>query len=313
MSSQRTLSTFLSLGVFALSGALCGCGSLSLYDDDRGEKLAQVGDSVLYSGSVVATEGLTPQDSLAHQKLFIEQWVQEQIRLSAALEQNQEHLKSIEDQIKAYRETLLKDNFQAQYIKRNINTEVTPEQIEQYYKANGKGFRLPGAIVKVHIARIPSEAREAEQLQELFRSDKAQDMTEFIALCQKNDYSYEDLTQSWIPFISILEKIPFSQTDFDSFLRKNSFYQIQDDQYNYMMRIEERRFTGDNSPLEMLQEHIKRIILHSRETELIKRLDDSLLTRALNTGELEIFSKDTTALTNASNTIEGVNDSIPTE
>ncbi len=293
MSSQRTLSTLLKLGVFSLSGVLCGCGSLVLYDDDRGEKLAVVGDSVLYSGNILSPEGLTPADSLAHQRLFIDKWVQEQLRLSAALTQNQEQLKSIETQIKTYRETLLKDNFQRQYIKANLNEEVSDEQIAQYHRANGNKFRLSGAIVKVYIARIPSAARELEELRDLLRSDQKRDMAEFIAICQKNNYFYEDLTQRWSPFISVLEKIPFSQTDFDSFLRRNSFYQIQDEQYYYMMRIEDRRFTGDHTPLEMLQEDIKRIILHARETELIESLDDSLRSKALALGEMEILLKDT--------------------
>lgn len=270
---------------------LVGCNNLKLYNFDRGEVLASVGDKTLYTSDIegMIGTGLPEKDSLAMLGSIVDDWVKREIKIQAAagsLTEKQEY--DIEDMVDRYRDWLLGYMYEEEWIQGRMDTVVTDQQITDYYNENRDEFRLAGPIVKARVARIPAGLRQSKRLEEMFRSTQESDRQDFMNICQKNQYRFDDFSSEWTDFSTVIQIIPFSQSNFDEFLRKRNYYDVEDDQYKYMMAIDAFRPTGDYAPQERERGNIRKIILNKRRQELLGTLEDSLYRAAKEEHKFEI-------------------------
>ncbi|MDE6500316.1 MAG: hypothetical protein K2K83_06400, partial [Rikenella sp.] len=228
------------------------CNKLKLYDADKGEVIASVGGRELYASDVAGMigAGLNRQDSLAALRSIVDTWVRKEIKTAAAEAAISGQGEDIEEMVAQYRSTLLSYRYEQEWLADRLDTTVTTEQIFDYYDNNRDGFRLAGPIVKARIARIPAGLRQSRKLEEMFRSGDEGDRNDFLNICQKNQYKTEDFSTEWTDFSTVVRHIPFSQSNFDDFLRTRRFYEVEDDEYKYMMAVDLYRPTGDYSPIE---------------------------------------------------------------
>lgn len=272
---------------------LVGCGKLSLYNQDRGELLASVGDRELYASDLthIYTQGVTVEDSIAMVESYINQWVRNQVKSLAAEAAFEENPSQIESMIRDYRNSLIGYKFESDYVDSRLDTVVTQDQITKYYEANRANFRLSGPVVKARVARIPATVRNFNKLTELFKSDKEQAKSDFQSICEKNNYQLDDFTGEWTDFSFVIRHIPFTDKNFDEFLKAKRYYEVEDDQNRYMMTIESFRPTGDYSPQVREMANIRKILLNQRRSELLKQLEDSLYNQAQTQKQINIRTR----------------------
>ena len=270
-----------------------GCNNLKLYTVDKGEVLATVGEHELYANDIASLiePGQPLEDSLAALQSIVDTWVRKEIKTAAAEAAISGHGHDIEEMVAQYRSALLTYKYEQEWLNDRLDTTVTTAQINEYYEANRNVFRLAGPIVKARIARIPAGLRQSRKLEEMFRSTKEEDRNDFQNICQKNQYRTDDFSTEWTDFSTVIRHIPFSQSNFDEFLRSRSYYEVEDDQYKYMMAIDAFRPTGDYSPMERETENIRKITLNKRRQSLLTQLEDSLYTTARNNHQFEIKIK----------------------
>lgn len=273
--------------------AALSCNKLKLYDADKGEVIATVGGRELYASDVAGMigAGLNRQDSLAALRSIVDTWVRKGIKTAAAEAAISGQGEDIEEMVAQYRSTLLSYRYEQEWLVGRLDTTVTTEQIFDYYDNNRDGFRLAGPIVKARIARIPAGLRQSRKLEEMFRSGDEGDRNDFLNICQKNQYKTEDFSAEWTDFSTVVRHIPFSQSNFDDFLRTRRFYEVEDDEYKYMMAIDLYRPTGDYSPIERETGNIRKIILNKRRQTLLGQLEDSLYNAARDDRSFEIKIK----------------------
>ncbi len=267
-----------------------GCNKLNLYTFEKGEVIAAVGERELYDSDIAGMiePGLPAADSLAALQSIVDTWVRKEIKTAAAEAALSGHSRDIEEMVAQYRSALLTYKYEQEWLGGRLDTTVTAEQITEYYDANRDGFRLAGPIVKARIARIPAGLRQSRKLEEMFRSERENDRNDFLNICQKNQYRTYDFSTEWTDFGTVVQHIPFTQGSFDDFLRTRKYYEVEDDQYKYMMAIETYRPTGDYSPLERETDNIRKIILNKRRQTLLGQLEDSLYTAAENDRLFEV-------------------------
>lgn len=267
-----------------------GCNKLKLYTVDKGEVLASVGERELYADDVAGMiePGLPAKDSIAALQSIVDTWVRKEIKTTAAEAAFSGNSRDIEERVAQYRNTLLTYQYEQEWLAGRLDTAVTAEQIREYYENNRDLFRLAGPIVKARIARIPAGLRQSRKLEEMFRSERENDRNDFLNICQKNQYRTDDFSTEWTDFSTVVRQLPFSQSNFDDFLRTRKYYDVEDDQYKYMLAIETYRPTGDYSPIERETENIRKIILNKRQQTLLGQLEDSLYTAARNERRFEI-------------------------
>jgi hypothetical protein len=73
------------------------------------------------------------------------------------------------------------------------------------------------------------------------------------------------------------------------FLKSNPYYEIEDDNYLYYLKVVEYRISDNVSPLEFVRDEITNIILNKRKVELAKKLEDEVYNSALEKEEFEII------------------------
>lgn len=289
--SNRIARRLLLLALLAIGAA--GCNKLKLYDADKGEVIATVGDRELYASDLAGLigPGLPARDSLAALQTIVDTWVRKELKTAAAEAAVSGHSGDIDEMVAQYRSSLLTHRYEQEWLADRLDTTVTSDQIFEYYDNNRDGFRLTGPIVKARIARIPAGLRQSRKLEEMFRSGDESDRNDFLNICQKNQYRTYDFSDQWTDFSTVVRHIPFSQSNFDDFLRTRRFYDVEDDQYKYMMAIDLYRPTGDYSPLERETGNIRKIILNKRRQTLLGQLEDSLYHVAQNDRMFEIKIK----------------------
>lgn len=255
------------------------CGTFGLYSSDNSIVLASVGDAELRSSELenIYSGSLTKEDSAATRDAYVASWIRGQVKLQAAERVlAQANAADIDQMVDDYRNQLLTYKYENDYIETHIDTTVTKAQISEYYKGNKDNFRLVGPLVKARVVRLPAGLRQSKKLEDMFRSDKEATMADFINICQKNDYRFDDFKNQWVDFSIVLQHIPFPQKNFDEFLKKQKFYDVSDTEWKYLMRIDEYMLSGSISPAEREREAIVKIIKNLRRTELLRTLDDSL-------------------------------------
>lgn len=275
----------LVLGILA-----SGCNQLNLYTEDKGEVLARMGEHELYANDItrLIEPGLPAKDSLAALQSLVDNWVRKEVKTAAAEAALSGHSDEIEAMVAQYRSSLVTYQYEQEWLSDRLDTTVTTEQIRAYYDDNRDAFRLAGPIVKARIVRLPSGLRQSRKLEEMFRSERETDRNDFLNICQKNQYQTNDFSSEWTDFSTVVRHIPFSQSNFDEFLRTRKYYDVEDDQYKYMMAIDAYRSTGDYSPMERETANIRKIILNKRRQTLLTTLEDSLYRAAQNQQLIDI-------------------------
>ncbi len=269
------------------------CGNFSLYSGDDSPVVARVGEAELresafsdiYDGSLYAG------DSLLQRKVMINNWVLSEVKTQAALEEIKNgglNQRVIDKMVEEYRRTLLIHTLEYNYLSSTIDSVVTEPQIREYYAKNKEGFRLPGPLVKAVVVRLPEDLRQSKKLEQLFLKGDKEELSDFLNICAKNEYKVVDMRENWVEFSNVLRHIPFAYTDFDKFLSKHKRYEINDNEYKYMLRIEEYLPTGTLSPMEREKQNIIKILRNLRRASAIQTFNDSLVNTAKTKGLVTI-------------------------
>lgn len=262
-----------------------GCDKFGLYSGDSSPVVATVGDVELRESSLegIYSVAISRDDSAAARSEYIAGWVLYEVKRQAAqrqIESDDRNDALIDRMVDDYRAKLLTHKYEQDYLSVHIDTTITEQQVEQYFKANPDNFRLSGPLVKAIVVRIPSGLRQSKRLEEMFRSGDSDAVSDFINICRKNSYRVDDFREDWTDLSVVLQHIPFSKTNFDEFLRSKKSYEVTDDQYKYMMRIESYLLSGQLSPLERERSTIVKILHNQRRSSLLKKLNDSLMLQA---------------------------------
>lgn len=259
---------------------MTACGTFGLYSGDTSKVLATVGTVELRSSALdkIYSGTLSPEDSVKVREAFVASWIRSELKRQKAEEALQgATAEDVERMVSEYRAQLLTYKYENDYIAAHLDTTITENQITEYYKANANNFRLAGPLVKAVVVRIPAGLRQSKRLEDMFRSQKEAAREDFVNICQKNNYRIDDFSREWTDFGTVLQHIPFPQKNFDQFLKKSDFYEVTDDEWRYMMRIESYMASGETSPRERESQTITKILRNLRRSELLRALDDSLL------------------------------------
>lgn len=271
---------------------LTGCGQFGLYTHSNGEVIASVGDKELYISDVqpLFHDGMTPQDSIQLVESYIENWIKSEVKTDAAQAALSGQEQQIEDLVEQYRSSLMTYRYENDIVNNQLDTMITSKQVDEYYAEHRDNFRLAGPVVKAAVVRLPSK-RFNRKIADMFKKSGDKDWSEFQAICHKNGYRLDDYTMDWVDFSTVIAHLPFSSVNFDEFLRAKKYYEVEDDQYRYMLKIDGYRPTGDYSPSERETENIRKILLNSRRADLLRNLEDSLMKQAEMDNRIKIYRK----------------------
>ena len=276
---------------------LAGCRELPRYFAGD-TTIARAGGKDLRLGDVrsVVPQGLSGDDSAAFMKVYIDRWVLKQLKLQEAETLFSSSAGDIDKMVEEYRQALLIRKLDQYYVDRRVDTTFTEQEIASYYESHKGDFRLDRTIVKGRIVRIPESYRQAARLKTLMASPSPARQQDFSDLCEKNSFEVNDFREQWIDFAEFLSYLPTRRSQsYDQLLASNAVQEMRDSYSHYYFRIDAVRREGETIPLERLRGTIRRILFNQRQTDVIRRHEEELYTRAVEEGDVRIPGREAAA------------------
>lgn len=278
------------LYIFSLSFAFLfwGCGKLGLYNAKSNQIIVSVGENNLYESdlSTLFAKNMSDSDSIFVRNKYIEDWTKTQVLQTIAQnkisEKSKKQISDIKEKVDLYRKKLILYEFETSFIESKLDTIINLDSISRYYYKHIPSFILSSPLIKGAVARIPAGVRQSRKLENLFLSKNEEDVSEFLEICGKNNYLCLNYVDNWVDISEIAKIVPISINKADEILSKKKFYDVEDDNWRYMLRVDEYLPSGSPIPLERVKNNIKKILLHDRKLQIKNYLEDSLMRIAEN-------------------------------
>lgn len=265
---------------------LYACGS-SNKSSNSNKILAKVANKQLKYNDLIGfvPSGTSKNDSALMMQRYIESWVRKQLLLEKANKEVKIDEAEIERKLQDYKYDLIVYQYEKNYIQKNLDTIIKPEEIQKYYQENTVNFELKQNIIKGIWVKTIKENTEKEQLKTLLSEQKLD--LEKIA---KASSESQILNEKWIDFDTFVKNTPFqSIVNKTNFIQNNRLATTTEGEYTYYLLISDFKITNQPSPLEFVKNRIISMIINQRKAQLLKNLEKNTYEEAKKNKEFEIF------------------------
>lgn len=261
---------------------------------DEGQIVAECYGRYLYKTDLAGLvfPGTSANDSVAVTKQFIDNWIMQQIMLHQAENNLSEDKKDFRDQVESYRNSLIIYAYESELIRQKLDTSVSMDQIEEFYKLNKQNFLLRENIVKAKFVKIPESSAKNDLINKvtrLIKSDKSDDVEKLIELCQSSMIQCNVDDENWIRFEDLTREVPIKTDDQEEFLSSRSFYETKDSLFVYLVRFSDYKIKEGVSPLSFEINNIRDLIINRRKMELMDRMQQEVYHEAMVNKEFIIY------------------------
>jgi len=268
---------------------LGSCGEKGTVGEEKSEKaLAQAAGQYLYPSTIEGIgAGMTEKDSLYQLKVYTEQWIRDQLMLNVA-KNNVEKTAQIERMVKAYEATLIMNEYEEALINQRLNTEVTPQELADYYSNNKEQYQAGISWIRCHFVKVKRGTPELQKLKKWFKSDDGVDFERVKLFCAKHKTVHilnEDL---WIEYDKLVMQLPEDAIG-NRHREKQAVLDRMDENHQYLLQIFEYRDKEDAAPLPQVQDEIKRIVLHQRRNKILQDIRKEVYEKAKKEDAFEIY------------------------
>ncbi|NJN27709.1 MAG: peptidyl-prolyl cis-trans isomerase [Cyclobacteriaceae bacterium] len=260
-----------------------------------GKPLASVGDIYLYTKDIdgIVPSGISKEDSASLIDRHIKSWIKKQLLIAEAQKQLTFDEVELERRVLDYRYALMMHEFEKYNIALNIDTNITEEEIESYYKENIENFELKQNIIRGYFIQLSKSVPKLARFRYLLRSKRPQDIEELKSYAFSYGTKVHLDDSIWVNFEDVINNTPLmdipNKTDF---LRRNNLYEIPDDNYIYFLKISQYKIQDETSPLEFVRDDIQKIILNKRKVKLAKKLEDDIYENAVENEDFKIYKQE---------------------
>lgn len=261
---------------------------LACNSEDKGRLIAKVGDKELHSDDIRFLN-YSSSDSAEVVSNFVANWAEEQILVTAAEENKNIDLKSIERKVERFRNELLIYQLENDEITSKLDTVVSDEEISAYYKDHKNDFQLNDYLVKVLYLKVPVDAPEPEKISNAYKLNQTDDLktVEIYAKMYASNFYYD--IESWIYFDDLLKEIPLHDINKDKFILKRSKIRFEESGFYYFLNIVDYKLKNSISPISFERANIKARIINLRITNLREEIKNDHIKKAYQDGKVELF------------------------
>ncbi|MDH3709058.1 MAG: peptidyl-prolyl cis-trans isomerase [Cyclobacteriaceae bacterium] len=257
--------------------------------------VARVFENFLYEEDLegLTSEAINSEDSADISDRYVRSWIQKQLLLNKAYDEINFDEAELQRKILDYRYALMVHEYKQLHIDQNLRTEVSEEEIQQYYTNHEDNFELKQNIIRGLFIKLPVEAPRISKVGKLIRSKKPEDRDELVSYCYQfaSFYSVEDTV--WLNFDDVIKNTPLSSIpNQEQYLKSNKYVETNDQNFQYFLYIYEYKITDQISPLEFVRDNIAEIIVNRRKIALANKLESDIYTQALNNNDFEIFNEE---------------------
>ena len=237
----------------------------------------------------IVPEGAGTMDSIQRVSTFIDSWIRRQVLIHQAENNLNKEALDLDKQMEEYRNSLVIYAYESQLIDQKLDTIVSEDEIAEYYEQNKEDFQLRNTMVRVAYVILDEDCKQKADFKKLL-NDPDTLMLQNIDI-QANYYavkSFVDVDQ-WLRLDELTNIVPIQIFNAESFLKKNKFVSFDVNNYTYMVRFVDYLLEESTSPMEMVRDNIKSVILAQRKQAMIEEMQTALYEKAKNEEAFEVY------------------------
>ena len=276
----------------ALSVTACRNSNVQMGDGADMDIVAKVDSKALRISDIkeVMPKDLSGVDSVTFAKMYVENWVLNQLKMCRAKEVLSSNQADIDRLVEGYRQSLIMRQLDQYYIDSNIDLEITDKQLSAYYRANSASFKLDHDKVRGVVVKTSKRFRNTATLSTALSGiAKRGDTEEVRALCEKHSLQLSDLSAQWVTFSDFLSNLPTERSSsYTSLLGKSGVQHMSSDDANFYFILLSVARKGEVAPLDCVKEDIRRRLYTERRAEIVSCYEAELKHDAIVSGRVEL-------------------------
>lgn len=254
--------------------------------------VARVNDQYLYANELsgIVDQKSTPEDSAARTTAYVNSWIRKQLIIQEATKRMDIDEAEVERKVMDYRYSLIAYEYQNFYIGQHLNDTISDQEIAKYYNGHFDNFILKQNIVRGIYIKVPKTAPRTNKLKDMIFSRKEKDAEELRSYCLSFSAAYHLGDSAWMEFDKLVVNSPMAEIPNKiQFLKTNPYYETNDADFLYFIKVNEYKISDNVSPLEFVKEDIRNILLNKRKVELARALEDEVYENAVKQKNFEIY------------------------
>ena len=269
--------------------------SCSLFEKPKEEKaLARVENKYLLLSDIdgVVPSDLAKEDSLLIIDNFIQNWIKENLILQKAELNLKADQKNFKKQLEDYRKSLVIYSYEKELIRQKLDTNVSNDEIEIFYKNNKQNFELRDDILKVRYLKVTKNAPQIKKIRKIYKTQKENEIEKLNEYAHQYAEKFFLNDNQWILFDELLIEVPLKINQRKEFLKNIKHVEVEDSLSYYFVYVKDYRLKKDVAPLSFERLNIKNIIINKRKLNLMNKVKNELYQEAFLNNDIEIFDNE---------------------
>lgn len=256
-----------------------------------GEVLVRVYDKYLYASDLegIVPPGSSVRDSLTMVRTFIQNWVDKELIVKKAEENLPDELQDFSRQMDEYRNSLIIFEYEKMLLRQDLDTNITPDDIQQYYQRNRANFILKEDILNMQYLILHIDSPEYRKFRQFMRSEVVADKDSLALYSSKYAITYNTMAGRWINQREMNEIVPLESYTYNEFMANRRYFELSDSAFIYMITFSDYRPADSISPLQFVSDEIRKAIMNRRKNELIRNMRQTVLQDAIEHNQVEIY------------------------
>lgn len=279
------------LAAIRMVGFSLAAGVSCTSPDDGGDRaIARAYDHLLLWSDLrqVVPLEMNAADSAELAQRFVQGWLRQQVLLHLAESNLNAEGADLEGQLEDYRRSLVIFNYEQALVDQKLDTAITDAEIVQYYEAHKANFELKDDLIRARWFNVNEpDKRVLRKMEERFLGGKGEQMRELEIWLAQLGVSITDRSGTWIPSADLRAEVPMNDTEAREMIARNGKRVFKATQGAWFVEILEHRDRNSESPVDLVRQDIRSILLNQRKLELIEGIRESAFQQALEHAEVE--------------------------
>ncbi len=238
--------------------------------------------------SEVIPQNIPEKDSTELAEKYIQKWINSELLFRSAVKSLNDST-SIQKKVNAYRKQMYIYEYENQYVRAELDTVVSYDEVQAYYDNNMMYYLLERPAVKAHYmimdSEIPAYYREIDKVRRA-RPGKMDILYDAIKGTNKTIVEHNE---RWIYFDELQKEInAVNKPEIQQEAFQKGYFAVEDSIKRYLVKINDVLMPGDTMPVDLIEKNISQIIINKRKQELITNLKNQLLQDAKSDGDIVI-------------------------
>ena len=244
--------------------------------------IVEIGTDVLYEEDIkqVLPLGLSDADSTLFAEQFIKNWAQDVLFYQNAI-RNIPDTKDIDRLVENYRRSLIEHEYQRRLVEQKFSSEISDEEIDQFFNDNQRLFVLDESLVKGLFLKISNKSHDLADIRKLYTQQDDESFEEIEKYSIRNAARCEFFYDNWRTVAEIEVLLPVLDKPLETMLKDNVNFEFKDEENIYLLNVSEYAAKGGIEPLDHARSRIRGLLINSNEVSYMRKIKEDLYDAAI--------------------------------